>query len=51
MHISQTARGVTMRNQRDIVCYIINANVLQNFHICISAPLNLFIKNILDIPT
>ena len=44
MHISQTARGVTMRNQRDIVFCIINANVLQNFHICISAPLNYSLK-------
>ena len=39
-----------MRNQRDIVFYI-NANLLQNFHICISVPLNLFIKNVLDVLT
>ena len=39
-----------MRNQRDIVFHI-NANVLQNFHICISVSLNLFIKNVWDIPT
>ena len=34
-----------MRYQRVTVFYI-NANVLQNFHICITVPLNLFIKNI-----
>ena len=39
VRISQKVKGVTMRNLRDNIFHM-KANVLQNFHICISVPLN-----------
>ena len=41
---SQSVKAVLMRNLRVTVFYM-KTNVLQNFHICISAPLK-FLKSI-----
>ena len=38
MRIFQKVKGVTMRNLRDTIFYM-KANVLQDFHICMSVPL------------
>ena len=37
--MSQKVEGVIMRNLRDTIFYM-KTNVLQDFHICISVPLN-----------
>ena len=38
VRIFQKVKGVTMRNLRDTIFYM-KANVLQDFHICMSVPL------------
>ena len=38
VRLFQKVKGVTMRNLRDTIFYM-KANVLQDFHICMSVPL------------
>ena len=43
MRMSQKLKGVTMSNLSDTVFYM-ETNLLQNFYICISVPLNFGVK-------
>ena len=45
MRMSQKLKGVTMSNLSDTVFFFLSeANLLQNFYICISVPLNFGVK-------